>query len=225
MTWEEDEGTVTHQHRLMQMQFAEECIETKTVTTTTTTKRSYPPLIVREPRNLSLLDPKEYPLAGRPTPPELRKLTIDLGDGEVDGWNPDEDMEMPVRYSCPCRHAVHSLTLPRSSLPRLAVPKVVTMLVMSSPNPVPSPFPNPRDSPRPNNLYYEGLDDRVPWETRPHIPPNQDHREGQQDKPAPLRLPTNFAAWQRKARVLGGKQRERAVSPPDTWPLPILRSF
>ncbi|KAK5658093.1 hypothetical protein OQA88_2649 [Cercophora sp. LCS_1] len=95
MTWEEDEGTVTHQqHRLMQMQFGEECIETKTVTTTTTTKRSYPPLIVREPRNLSLLDSKEYPLAGRPTPPELRKLTIDLGDGEVNGWNPGEDPDM-----------------------------------------------------------------------------------------------------------------------------------
>jgi len=86
MSWEEDEATVT-EHRMMQMQFAEECIETKTVTTTTTTKRSYPPLFVRGPRGLQQLDAKEYPLASRPTPPELRKLTFDLGDIDGDCWN------------------------------------------------------------------------------------------------------------------------------------------
>ncbi|KAK3940462.1 cell division control protein 4 [Diplogelasinospora grovesii] len=79
MTWDENEATVMH-HRMMQ--FAEECIETKTVTTTTTTKRSYPPLLVREPRGLNSLDSKEYPLASRPTPPELRKLTLDLSQDD-----------------------------------------------------------------------------------------------------------------------------------------------
>ncbi|KAK3361590.1 WD40-repeat-containing domain protein [Lasiosphaeria ovina] len=96
MTWEEDDATITH-HRVMQ--FAEECIETKTVTTTTTTKRAYPALLIREPRDLYLLDSKEYPLASKPTPPELRKLTLDLGDREGEAWSFDEDSEVPVRRS------------------------------------------------------------------------------------------------------------------------------
>jgi len=91
MTWEEDEA-----HRLMHMQFAEECIETKTVTTTTTTKRSYPPLFVREPRDLNSLDSKEYPLASRPTPPDLRRLTFDLGDGDNNAWADEEEPELQV---------------------------------------------------------------------------------------------------------------------------------
>ncbi|KAK0708000.1 WD40-repeat-containing domain protein [Lasiosphaeris hirsuta] len=98
MTWEEDDATVS-QHRVMQMQFAEECIETKTVTTTTTTKRSYPPLFVREPRDLDLLDSKEYPLASRPTPPELRRLTFDLSDGDAEAWSFEEEPEPLVRRS------------------------------------------------------------------------------------------------------------------------------
>jgi len=95
MSWEEDDATVTHR-RMMQMQFAEECIETKTVTTTTTTKRSYPPLFVREPRDLNTLDSKEYPLASRPTPPELRKLTFDLGDGEDNVWSCEDESDLMV---------------------------------------------------------------------------------------------------------------------------------
>ena len=91
MTWQEDEATVTRR----MMQFAEECIETKTVTTTTTTKRSYPPLFLREPRDVHSLDSKEYPLAARPTPPELRKLTFDLDDYETESWE-DEDTDAQV---------------------------------------------------------------------------------------------------------------------------------
>ncbi|KAK4098012.1 WD40 repeat-like protein [Parathielavia hyrcaniae] len=96
MTWQEDEGTVTH-HRMMQ--FADECIETKTVTTTTTTKRAYPPLFLREPRQVKALDSKEYPLAARPTPPELRSLTFDLDDYEVGGWEDEDDMNAQVQRS------------------------------------------------------------------------------------------------------------------------------
>jgi hypothetical protein len=92
MTWQEDEATVTHRRR---MQFADECVETKTVTTTTTTKRSYPPLFLREPRDVHSLDSKEYPLAARPTPPELRKLTFDLDDYETEAWE-DEDIDVQV---------------------------------------------------------------------------------------------------------------------------------
>ena len=93
MTWEEDDATVTRHHRMMQ--FADECIETKTITTTTTTKRSYPPLFVREPRELHLLDSKEYPLAARRTPPELRKLTFNIDD-DFETWGDQETTDTQV---------------------------------------------------------------------------------------------------------------------------------
>jgi len=93
MTWQEDEATVTR-HRMMQ--FADECIETKTVTTTTTTKRSYPPLFLREPRDVHTLDSKEYPLATKPTPPELRKLTFDLDEYETESWEEEDKTDTQV---------------------------------------------------------------------------------------------------------------------------------
>ncbi|KAI2633402.1 WD40 repeat-like protein [Xylaria nigripes] len=68
-----------------------ECIETKTVTTTTTTKRSYPPLLVRESRPLLSLDAKEFPLARKPTPPELANFTFRLDDRELSPWFGDYD--------------------------------------------------------------------------------------------------------------------------------------
>ncbi|KAI1187986.1 WD40 repeat-like protein [Nemania serpens] len=66
-----------------------ECIETKTVTTTTTTKRSYPPLLVRESRPLLSLDPKEFPLARKPTPPELAHFAISVDDHDSVSWSAD----------------------------------------------------------------------------------------------------------------------------------------
>ncbi len=59
-----------------------ECVETKTVTTTTTTKRSYPPLLIRAPQPLETLDTKQYPLARKPTPHEISSFSYEL-DGEV----------------------------------------------------------------------------------------------------------------------------------------------
>jgi F-box and WD-40 domain protein CDC4 len=93
VTWEEDEATVTHR----MMQFADECIETRTVTTTTTTKRSYPPLFLREPRALHSLDSKEYPLASRPTPPELRKLIFHVDGYEPEYWQEEDEVDSQVR--------------------------------------------------------------------------------------------------------------------------------
>ena len=93
LSWEEDQASESHR-RLMQVQFAEECIETKTVTTTTTTKRAYPPLFVRGPRDLNSLDSKEYPLASRPTPPSLRKLTFHLGDEDNEPSDTDDAMDL-----------------------------------------------------------------------------------------------------------------------------------
>ncbi|KAI1320581.1 WD40 repeat-like protein [Xylariaceae sp. FL0255] len=63
-----------------------ECIETKTITTTTTTKRSYPPLLVRESRPLLTLDAKEFPLARKPTPPELANFSFVLNDDGFVDW-------------------------------------------------------------------------------------------------------------------------------------------
>ncbi|KAI1880498.1 hypothetical protein JX265_000738 [Neoarthrinium moseri] len=70
-----------------------ECIETKTVTTTTTTKRAFPPMFVREPRPLLSLDSKEYPLARRPTPPELANFTFDLDEHGSLSWPTDTDVD------------------------------------------------------------------------------------------------------------------------------------
>lgn len=72
-----DEGDTTPGSRRFQFGVSE-CIETKTVTTTTTTKRTFPPLFVREPRPLDSLDVKEYPLASKPTPPQLAQFTFDV---------------------------------------------------------------------------------------------------------------------------------------------------
>ncbi|RDA90855.1 hypothetical protein CP533_1549 [Ophiocordyceps camponoti-saundersi (nom. inval.)] len=48
-----------------------ECVETRTVTTTTCLTRKFPSVFVRDPTPLQSLDSKEYPLATKPTPPEL----------------------------------------------------------------------------------------------------------------------------------------------------------
>lgn len=89
VSWDEVNTALARSTRL-QFEVAE-CVETKTVTTTTTTKRSYPPLLVREPRPLSSLDSKEYPLALRPTPPELASFTFDLGGNDAESWAVGED--------------------------------------------------------------------------------------------------------------------------------------
>ncbi|KAI0450245.1 WD40 repeat-like protein [Xylaria acuta] len=68
-----------------------ECIETKTVTTTTTTKRSYPPLLVRESRPLFSLDAKEFPLARKPTPPELAHFAFSVNGPDSFPWSADQD--------------------------------------------------------------------------------------------------------------------------------------
>ncbi|KAI1429700.1 quinon protein alcohol dehydrogenase-like superfamily [Xylaria sp. FL1777] len=68
-----------------------ECIETKTITTTTTTKRSYPPLLVRESRPLFSLDAKEFPLARKPTPPELAHFAFSIEGHDLFPLSADHD--------------------------------------------------------------------------------------------------------------------------------------
>jgi F-box and WD-40 domain protein CDC4 len=72
--WKDGEDKASRHGSTMHIEVAE-CVETKTVTTTTTTKRSYPPLHVWQ-RPLSSLDAKEYPLALKATPPELADLSF-----------------------------------------------------------------------------------------------------------------------------------------------------
>lgn len=52
-----------------------ECVETKTVTTTTRLTRKFPHVFARDPTPLESLDTKEYPLAMKPTPPELTEFS------------------------------------------------------------------------------------------------------------------------------------------------------
>ena len=77
--WDELDQSTTKQESSTTMQFSlAECVETKTVTTTTTTKRSFPPIYVRAARPLNALDQKEYPLAHKPTPKEISHLSWDF---------------------------------------------------------------------------------------------------------------------------------------------------
>lgn len=84
-----------------------ECVETKTVTTTTRLTRKFPHVFVRDPAPLSSLDAKEYPLARKPTPPELSEFSYTLADVAGDD-TPDEaepevaDSSVLKLVSCPC---------------------------------------------------------------------------------------------------------------------------
>ncbi|KAF3761931.1 hypothetical protein M406DRAFT_99963 [Cryphonectria parasitica EP155] len=86
-------------------------VETKTVTTTTTTKRSFPPLFIRQPRPLEALDAKEYPLAQGPTPAGLRKFSLDLNDNDDEfAWSFAEPAYSPVSsedHVSPAREAIN----------------------------------------------------------------------------------------------------------------------
>jgi F-box and WD-40 domain protein CDC4 len=79
--WEENDDIISRSTTRLQVELAE-CVETKTVTTTTTTKRSYPPILVRPPRSLHTLDAKEYPLALKPTPYELTNFSYEV-NGQI----------------------------------------------------------------------------------------------------------------------------------------------
>lgn len=91
--WKDDEDRASRHGSTMHIELAE-CVETKTVTTTTTTKRSYPPLRVRQ-RPLSSLDSKEYPLALKATPPELADLSFKYEDQLMDLY--EDDFQTPAR--------------------------------------------------------------------------------------------------------------------------------
>lgn len=73
------DGASTSQNGSRRFQLeVSECVETKTVTTTTRLTRKFPHVFVRDPTPLEYLDTKEYPLAMKPTPPELTEFSYNL---------------------------------------------------------------------------------------------------------------------------------------------------
>ncbi|KAI3398697.1 hypothetical protein diail_8736 [Diaporthe ilicicola] len=98
VSFDDSESETSGRAAKLQYELAQ-CVETKTVTTTTTTKRSYPPLFVRQPRPLETLDIKEYPLAQGPTPPDLRKFTLDLSENDDEfAWSFSEPSFTPGEH-------------------------------------------------------------------------------------------------------------------------------
>ena len=89
--WADGQDTASQQTSKLHIEVTD-CVETKTVTTTTTTKRTYPPLLVRQ-RALSSLDSKEYPLASKNTPHELSTFSFDL-DGRTVGFEAEEQQNL-----------------------------------------------------------------------------------------------------------------------------------
>lgn len=73
-----------------------ECVETKTVTTTTRLTRKFPHVFVRDPIPLENLDTKEYPLAMKPTPPELIQFSYNLPGDHEPSQHDDQD-DAPFR--------------------------------------------------------------------------------------------------------------------------------
>ncbi|KAK2591765.1 SCF ubiquitin ligase complex subunit cdc4 [Conoideocrella luteorostrata] len=77
-----------------------ECVETKTVTTTTRLTRKFPRVSVGDPTPLESLDIKEYPLATKPTPSELLEFSYVVPD---DGRFQDEELDEDDKDALPVR--------------------------------------------------------------------------------------------------------------------------
>ncbi|KAI9678841.1 MAG: SCF ubiquitin ligase complex subunit cdc4 [Caeruleum heppii] len=74
--------------------------KTTVITTTTTTTTAFPPFLLKSPRHLEALDPKQYPLAASPTPKTLKNLSFDLAGTpthfrEADTFSQDELIDRP----------------------------------------------------------------------------------------------------------------------------------
>ncbi|KAM0219250.1 hypothetical protein ACHAQD_006466 [Fusarium lateritium] len=76
-----------------------ECVETKTVTTTTRLTRKFPQVFVRDPVPLENLDTKEYPLAMKPTPPELIQFSYNMPGAQETDDDGEDDTRDNQQYS------------------------------------------------------------------------------------------------------------------------------
>lgn len=92
--------------RRFQLQVSE-CVETKTVTTTTRLTRKFPQVFVRDPTPLASLDTKEYPLAMKPTPPELLNFSYNVPEDDcIDEENVDDGEVKDATLHDASRHGV-----------------------------------------------------------------------------------------------------------------------
>jgi F-box and WD-40 domain protein CDC4 len=70
--------------------------QTTVVTTTTTTTTTFPQLLMKPPRQLNKLDPKEYPLAAVPTPAALKRFCFDV-NGKPTYFREEDDADESIR--------------------------------------------------------------------------------------------------------------------------------
>jgi F-box and WD-40 domain protein CDC4 len=91
--WIEGDDPSPRRTSRLQIELAE-CVETKTITTTTTTKRSYPPLLIRE-QSLDKLDVKEYPLALKAIPAGLTNFSYDIDEQPGDIYEDNDHATHP----------------------------------------------------------------------------------------------------------------------------------
>lgn len=70
--------------------------QTTVVTTTTTTTTTFPQMVMKPPRLLNELDPKEFPLAAVPTPATLKRFCFDV-DGRPTYFREKDDADQSIR--------------------------------------------------------------------------------------------------------------------------------
>ena len=99
-------------HRRFQLEMSE-CVETKTVTTTTRLTRKFPQVFIRNPTPLEALDTKEYPLATKPTPPEIADFSYHVSS--EDDESQESDVILFVRPSSTPFLPVLSANIPQVS--------------------------------------------------------------------------------------------------------------
>ncbi|KZF24906.1 WD40 repeat-like protein [Xylona heveae TC161] len=100
--------------------------QTTIVTTTTTTTTSFPPLMIRPPRNVDELDPKLYPLAASPTPSSIRRFCFNHGGMPTffrEADDPTDDLEKMIQEESSLRASNGTLRTVTKTEPRFETPR------------------------------------------------------------------------------------------------------
>ena len=106
------------QSSLAQLSYAP-TVQTTVVTTTTTTTTSFPPFVLKAPRNLNARDPELYPLASTPTPCSLRKIQLNV-DGRTAYFEEADDIDQKLK-EVRCSPDINDLGESRCLSPALCV--------------------------------------------------------------------------------------------------------
>ena len=91
-----------------------ECVETRTITTTTRLTRKFPHVFDSNPTPLECLDTKEFPLAMKPTPPELLAFTYNMAasqdaDGDLHMANPVSHLPLSTHQRNLSRYSIRPI--------------------------------------------------------------------------------------------------------------------